>query len=53
MHLEANIWRGAPKGFPRGEAVTKSGSSQPILVTEEECGRKLQMVVSVRTSSDS
>ena len=26
--------------FPRGEAVTKIGPSQPILVTEEECGHK-------------
>jgi hypothetical protein len=30
----------ATNSFPRGEAVAKIGSSQPILVTDEECGRK-------------
>jgi hypothetical protein len=33
-------WCGSTLGFPRGEAVAKIGSSQPILVTDEECGRK-------------
>ena len=28
---------GAPQGFPRGEAVTKNGSSEPFLVTDEGC----------------
>ena len=27
------------KSFPRGEAVTKMGASEPIFVTEEEYGR--------------
>ena len=31
--------RGSALGFPRGEAVAKIGSSEPILVTEEECGQ--------------
>ena len=26
-------------GFSRGEAVAMIGSSEPIIVTEEECGR--------------
>ena len=26
-------------GFPRGEAVTQIGSSEPIWVTDEECGK--------------
>jgi len=30
----------APNSFPRGEAVAKIGSSEPILVTDEECGQK-------------
>ena len=28
-------WRGSALGFPRGEAVAKIGSSEPILVTDE------------------
>ena len=28
----------APNGFPRGEAVAKIGTSEPILATDEECG---------------
>jgi hypothetical protein len=27
-------------GFSRGEAVAMIGSSEPIIVTEEECGQK-------------
>lgn len=30
---------GSTLGFPRGEAVAEIGSSQPISVTDEECGR--------------
>ena len=30
----------APNGFPRGEAVAKIGTSEPILVTDEESGQK-------------
>ena len=30
----------APLGFPRGEAVAQIGYSEPIWVTEEECGQK-------------
>ena len=30
----------AQKRFPRGEAVAKIGSSEPILVTDEESGQK-------------
>ena len=41
------------QGFPRGEAVTKIGSSEPILVTDEECGRKSHVFSFVRTSSGS
>ena len=32
--------RGSALGFPRGEAVAAIGSSEPIAVTDEECGRK-------------
>ena len=28
------------KAFPRGEGGTKIGNSEPIFVTDEECGRK-------------
>ena len=28
------------KGFPRGEAVATIGFSEPIVVTDEECGQE-------------
>ena len=31
--------RKRPRASPGGEAVTAIGSSQPIVVTDEECGR--------------
>ena len=44
-------WRGSASRFPRGEAVAKNGSSEPFLVTEEECGQKSYVIAFVRTSS--
>ena len=44
-------WRGGASRFPRGEAVAKNGSSEPFLVTEEECGQKSYVIAFVRTSS--
>ena len=41
------------KGFPRGEAVMKSRSSQRLFMTDEECGQKSYGFTSVRTSSGS
>ena len=29
-------WRGSAHSFPRGEAVTQIGTSEPIWVTDEE-----------------
>ena len=31
------LWRGSAQGFPRGEAVTTIGTSEPIVVTDEGC----------------
>ena len=39
-HISLQPGAVAPNGFPRGEAVAKIGSSEPILVTDEESGRK-------------
>ena len=44
-------WRGSASRFPRGEAVAKNGSSEPFLVTEEECGQKRLDYTHVRASS--
>ena len=41
------------KGFPRGEAVTEIGPSQPISVTDEECGQESYGFLFVWTSSGS
>ena len=40
MNCSLSHWRGSALGFPRGEAVTGNGSSEPFSVTDEECGRK-------------
>ena len=42
-----SYWRGSALGFPRGEAVAKIGSSEPILVTDEEW-RNLPITSAVR-----
>ena len=34
------LWRGSAPRFSRGEAVTKMGTSEPIFVTDVECGQK-------------
>ena len=39
-HISLQPGAVAPNGFPRGEAVAKIGSSEPILVTDEESGQK-------------
>ena len=36
-------------GFPRGEAVAQIGSSEPIWVTDEECGQKTVRINMVGT----
>ena len=36
-------------GFPRGEAVVQIGSSEPIWVTDEECGQKTVRINMVGT----
>jgi len=41
----------APNSFPRGEAVAKIGSSEPILVTDEESGQKANWRYSYQTYS--
>ena len=41
------------QGFPRGEAVAEIGSSEPISVTDEECGQLSYGFASVRSSSRS
>ena len=43
-------WRGSALGFPRGEAVAKIGSSEPILVTDEEW-RNLPITGAVRNKA--
>ena len=38
-------------GFPRGEAVAQIGSSEPIWVTDEDCGRNISLTQRVGTYS--
>ena len=39
-------------GFPRGEAVAQIGSSEPIWVTDEECGKYAFLINQVGTYSN-
>ena len=43
MNERNSTGAGAPKASPRGEAGTKIGSLEPILVPDEEFGRKSWM----------